>query len=294
MGVITMEITNKNIAKTIIPTGCTEHIVTLCRNQAAHHGPLPPFDIFGKSQVIPGYMVGRTTLYPWHVVLLVQKGELALRTEETNMTERIISANTLVFLPAHSRHVYGTNDKLALTWFHLNPECPTWHFLQQQESFFREHVGYDNLPELTMMLYRENSVTSLSGIGYHALQLVTAILEHKLQSFVVEDESERRLRQTFDIIETALEQSWTVHRIAQLCNWSEPNLYLATKKYYGCSPMAIVHAMRMKATRTILDNTSYKLDTIASMVGLGTGFALSRAFKKCYGVSPKCFRHAHK
>jgi transcriptional regulator GlxA family with amidase domain len=55
-------------------------------------------------------------------------------------------------------------------------------------------------------------------------------------------------------------------------------------------PREMVARLRMQRAGEMLRSTNYTLDRIASLVGYETPFALSRAFKKHAGVSPREYR----
>ena len=55
--------------------------------------------------------------------------------------------------------------------------------------------------------------------------------------------------------------------------------------------MAHLHELRMSAAANLLRLTPYKLEAVASMVGLGCAFSFSRAFRKFHGISPRDYRN---
>ena len=62
------------------------------------------------------------------------------------------------------------------------------------------------------------------------------------------------------------------------------------KRHLGQTPLQLVATVRMSRAAELLVCTNYKLQVIADMVGYGTAFSLSAAFKRYYGVSPAAYR----
>ena len=140
-----------------------------------------------------------------------------------------------------------------------------------------------------MLLYREYTLAQQpdTNICYHARRLIENMLVRKLQRFVNETESMRKIRKLFESIELSLDKNWTIQEMARQCGISQSALFTLAQQYYGQSPMARLESLRMTATANLLKNSNLKLDAIAPIVGFSTGFSLSRAFKRFYGLSPR-------
>ena len=287
-----MAIPDKNISQTTIPVGSTEYIVSyLCPENKNKEFPIA---MMGVSRLLKDYVVCRDRSYNWHVLMLIRQGELIFRNDaEKNPKFCKFKQETLLFLPAHSFYTYGANDELQIIWFHLNPEAATWHFLKNSNIFNVPADDEENFHSLIMLLYREYTLTMKpnSNICYYTEKLIEHMLERKLKLFITETESMRKIRKLFEKIELSLDQNWTVEKMAKQCNISQSLLYSLSQQYFGQSPMSRIHYLRMAAAANLLSNSDLKLDAIASMVWLGCGFSLSRAFKRFYGVSPKVYKN---
>ena len=281
----------KNITRTtFIPRGSVEHIVS--PSAAGNRKLSTSIALMGVSSLQPGYLVVRTPEYPFHVLLMVRSGTLRFRGRPELGEEREFVAGSMLFFPARSWYMYGTDMPLELVWFHLYPEAADWHFLKGVKRFHDTAVDLECLRSLVSVLYRENNGTIRddSGISQHGVRLVELLLHRILNRFAPESESAARLRSLFDVVELSLEKQWSVSAMARQAGISPSALYAVSRECFGVSPMAHLHELRMNAAANLLRNTTYKLDAIASMVGLGCGFSLSRAFRRFHGTSPREFR----
>lgn len=62
------------------------------------------------------------------------------------------------------------------------------------------------------------------------------------------------------------------------------------KEYTGSTPVQYILSLRISNAQTLLDNTSYNITEIASIVGYDNPLYFSRIFKKQCGLSPSEFR----
>lgn len=283
----------KNITRTtFIPRGSVEHIVAPAA--AANRKMTSSIDLMGISSLLPGYLVVRNPEYPFHVLLMIRRGVLRFRDRPETQAggEREFSAGSMLFLPARSWYMYGADAPLELIWFHLYPEAADWQFLKGVRRIHDTAVDLECLRSLVSVLYRESNGAERqdSGISQHGIRLVELLLHRILNRFAPESESAAKLRTLFDVVELSLERPWSVAAMARQAGISPSALFALSRENFGVSPMAHLHELRMNAAANLLRNTTYKLDAIASMVGLGCGFSLSRAFRRFHGISPREFR----
>ncbi len=287
-----MAIPIKNITRTTyIPKGSVEHIVSPSTAEKRTH--LSSIALMGISYLRPGYLVVRTPGYPHHVLLMIRRGILHFRNRPSEDSEEVFSSGSMLFLPADTWYLYTADEPLELVWFHLEPKAAEWHFLGYMEGFHDRAVDLECLRSLISVLYRESNATlkDESGLSWYGFRMIELLLRRILKRFVPEADHVKRVRTLFDSIELSLEKQWTVTAMARQAGISPSALYVVSRTCFGVSPMARLHELRMNAAANLLRNTTYKLDAIASMVGLGCGFSLSRAFRKFHGISPRDYRN---
>ena len=83
---------------------------------------------------------------------------------------------------------------------------------------------------------------------------------------------------------------WQVEELAQKASLSRAAFAQRFKALLGDTPVNYVTKVRIQKAMELLVRTEESIERIAETVGYGTGFALSKAFKRIAGVSPQHYR----
>jgi AraC-like DNA-binding protein len=85
---------------------------------------------------------------------------------------------------------------------------------------------------------------------------------------------------------------WTLARVAAEVGVSRATLAESFRNAVGTPPMTYLTEWRLALAADLLRQSDATLNAVARQVGYGSGFALSSAFKRVYGVSPQEHRSA--
>lgn len=246
--------------------------------------------IAGLSDTPVGYVVERRAP-PMHEVLftLAGQGKLQVGKNETPLTPGCV-----MLLPAGSRYRYTSDGgEWRIMWFH-GFGTSLWTELVHGCCQVREAFVMDELHRAMEGLLAETLRTDmLSGPLLNTFsQLIALLLQRELQTAKTPHEQKVRehLHALWSRVETRLDDEWTVERMAGELYMSEPHFFRACLQHMGCSPMRMLFRLRMQRAEELLTQHDYPLKTIAAMVGYGTPFAFSNAFKRYRGISPSEFR----
>ena len=87
-----------------------------------------------------------------------------------------------------------------------------------------------------------------------------------------------------------LEAPWTVARLSKAVGMSRAALARRFVATLAESPMRHLTRLRMERAAELLSTTEQRLASIAPQVGYDSEFALSRAFRRHFGVPPGAYR----
>ena len=85
-------------------------------------------------------------------------------------------------------------------------------------------------------------------------------------------------------------EKWTVDRLAAIAGMSRAGFSRRFTEVVGASPMAFVTDWRLTLAADLLCEPGETLASVAEQVGYANAFALSNAFKRVRGQSPKAWR----
>ena len=83
-----------------------------------------------------------------------------------------------------------------------------------------------------------------------------------------------------------------VEKLAELSGYSRMHLGRMIKKYYGKTPAALLHDIRMNLAAEYLQKTSFTIEAITSLVGFSSPSQFHAAFKNRYHCTPSAYRKA--
>jgi transcriptional regulator GlxA family with amidase domain len=85
-------------------------------------------------------------------------------------------------------------------------------------------------------------------------------------------------------------REWTVAALARVAGLSRAPFARRFHRATGTSPLRWLTAHRLELARQRLLESDLGLAAIASEIGYGSEFALSKAFKRLFGIAPRAFR----
>lgn len=272
-----------------IPDECRERFIHFGQDQA-RFWPQHEVDVSGLSDLTRGYYVERMK-FTSHVALVLTKGSLSYRDADG---EREIEAGQMMFMPAFWKCRYEVKDSCSMVWLHLNAQSPFWQDLKGSRAHVFQARNTSKIPLLMEILYEEiASPTEGNSVSQQLLcQLILQYLHDDLFAPPDASMARARLDACFRKVAEKPDYPWVVEDLCRMAFMSRPALFLAVQKLYGLPPMTIVRHQRLNAAARILLNTNEDLDFVARQTGFDSGYSLSRAFRKLYGMPPGRWRKA--
>jgi AraC family transcriptional regulator of arabinose operon len=247
---------------TLAGMGCLDAGYHICRANADHHFVL--FTLAGAGHVV------------------VETGS------------RDLNPGELLVAPAHTTYTCGAKEApWHAIWFHL-ANTHFWGSINRMGFCVRRSQA----AELVLHTMEQFLHETLSGEAesdrlaeLHAAAIL-AYLDREFAAGMVGRRQllQRRLAKLRDDLSTHLGRRWTVRDMAREAMLSPTHLTRLCHELFQTTPSHMLSQLRMQRARALLGETSFKLGTIAGMVGYGDTFAFSAAFKRMCGTSPSLYR----
>ena len=117
---------------------------------------------------------------------------------------------------------------------------------------------------------------------------------NKIMKGGAQDEYEKAVNKAIDYINNHLFETPDVKQLSLIANISKYHFHRIFKSIIGENIGEYINRIRLEYIAEYLQMTRYNLDEIALKTGYGTKHALSKAFKKHFGVTPSAFRSQDK
>lgn len=174
-----------------------------------------------------------------------------------------------------------------------------------------KHPIFDALPSLIKIAGSDNEVWSVVKLILSELnsgnKLDSAIIDRlaeilfiKILQIHVRDNDvnfgflaalrDRRIYRALELIHDAPERNWTLDMLGEGSGMSRATLARKFQEILGVSPMAYLNNWRVMRAYSLVKYSSTPLDKVAEATGFASSKTLTKAFKRCYGISPAILR----
>ena len=273
----------KNISnRVIIPKACRERFLPLDRPALR---PLSDCGVesAGVSELVAPFRIGRAAPN-FHVALFTLGGRAGWRTAAASGE---IKSGTFWFSPAGAGYEYWAEKNWRVVWFHLKADARA-----PGELISRDCSSGERLAAVCAGLLFEAQLASPSPIERAYADIVAELLRRELlpDARRAQTAQSRQLDELWSRVADDLQHPWRVEELAAEIHVSIVHFHRLVARTYGTTPLALITQLRMRRASEYLQQTDYKLEYIAQLVGFQTPFSFSRAFKQHTGTSPKTLR----
>lgn len=229
----------------------------------------------------------------WRIVphMHVTEGELIclLRGSyhvRSNGRVRDFSAGDVLFYPVGVQHEEWTDaqDPVEHVWIRFI--CP---LDQATRGMVSVHDHRGRITDLTKWLLADTPTLHHVGVRAEANAIFKALLlefDHAMR----QDTQPAWVNRVRDHIRAHMAETLSVAVLAQVAGFSPYYFMRVYRKVTGRTVMDDVRSLRVHHARELILNTRLPHKQIAAQTGLGDMCALSRAFRRTYGVAPRTLR----
>ncbi|PSL27943.1 AraC family transcriptional regulator [Dyadobacter jiangsuensis] len=217
-----------------------------------------------------------------------------------NVTQ--VHAGEVFILPVDMPHSYGADlqNPWSIYWLHLNgTHCgaaATTVMERDSEAFRAIQVGFSDERNA---LFTHIASTLLKGYSASNLLQANLALPHYLSSFIAPEHfgshqpsvsgaspTEKAIR----YMQANLSNSLSLDNIARSVNLSVSFFSRKFKKDTGYAPIEYFNYLRIQKACQLLHFNTWRINEVASAIGIDDPFYFSRLFKQQMGLSPAHYR----
>lgn len=200
----------------------------------------------------------------------------------------VVNPGEVWLVPAYYPHHYWVEDEWRYVWIHFRDEgyWSSWHALGERK--LRSH-RIDQLRRVAEGIVEQgerwdDDVEVMEG-------WVRLLIAYLRQELMEPDDNPHRWSATLADVwrEVRLNPArrWRTDDLAEMAHISPPHFNRLMRQIYGMSTNAMLAKIRMDKALMLMRGTDMKLEHIADLTGYSSGFALSKAFRRVFGDSPR-------
>lgn len=235
----------------------------------------------GCSNLSGKYCIGRTAPLE-HTLFYTLTGQGKLTTAEN---EILLGPNTLAILPSkQSFQISIAAQQWDIIWLNLS-HTQRWQHIAERKAQVLTHQKLASLHFAMELLYSEPDANLRKGV----MPILTHYLNTSLQN-EKQTTASSRLHTLFEDVGKRLQFDWTIEAMCKQVHYSPPHLHRLCQDQFGKSPIQKLIHIRIERAKSLLLNTQWPVQHIASYVGYTNIYNFSKSFKKLMLVSPSAFR----
>jgi AraC family transcriptional regulator, arabinose operon regulatory protein len=222
-----------------------------------------------------------------HTLLITIEGKGKVHTNDKIWD---ISPNTITILPAKRPFRFelcSNSSKWTMVWFLLY-DIDRWKDICLSERPVMRFDSCEKIWSLTSLIY--HNIEGRSTFRQLMISEVVKVLSNLDGQL---SDTLQRVMCQLNLVESQLQQDWTVTKIAAQCYLSEAQLNRVVKQIVGMSTRSYLIALRMRKAIDLLQHKDWSIKMISLRLGYNDANNFSHRFRKYYGISPREYRNHH-
>lgn len=222
------------------------------------------------------------------LLFFIKSGELYFEYRGQSFVAR---ANDVVFLDCNHMHCYYAKDEVSFYWFHFHGAATAAYcnlLWKNNGAHFSGLFGLEHDFASIISMLRMNAVAD-DRISYTIHHLL-ALLNNQGHSSHPES---TQITQAKEYMKAHLNEDISIAEVAEQVSMSRYHFSRRFRVETGMTPHAYLLDARIYYAKTRLVESDDSIEQIAMDCAFCSSSNFIRSFKKCTGMTPHHFRHAH-
>lgn len=220
--------------------------------------------------------------HPYHELIVMMRGNMRLQCADGHFT---LEAGDVVIYPAGMPHAEKSVPENPVESYYCSLKCPSAS--APGPGLVRRHDHSGRLRQIIRWLHADQGDRTPQAVAERSALFEAFITRFFIDSSGVETEMVRLVRA---FVKNHMEEHLTLERLAREAGLSPFHFARTYRRLTGLPPMKDVRRMRLDYARDLTMTASYPLKEIAQKAGFGNPYALSRLFRRFFGMPPGEFR----
>lgn len=210
----------------------------------------------------------------------------------TSNGKGVVEPGEVWIVPAFFPHHYWVEEEWRYVWVHFRDDgyWASWHALGERKM--RSH-RIEQLRRVAEGIVEQGERWDEVDVMEEWVRLLVSYLRREL---VDPDDPSRRwaavLADVWREVRINPARNWRAEELAAMAYSSQSHFNRLMRQLYGMSTNSMLAKIRLEKALTLMRGTAMTLERIAEATGYSNGFALSKAFRRVFGDSPR--RRANK
>ncbi len=244
----------------------------------------------GHSMLSKGSEIIREQDRPFHIMIISLSGKGKFVMEDGS--EFTLSPGEFFFSSSCGqghRHSPLT-DTWELCWIQIRKDA-SWLVNVPKDYTKSQSVCSAEIHDCFKSIIREEEA---QRAGYNFIQELTSqlLIEYIKRELNLSSYSGRsmdylkRFNELWRCVAANVSQKWNLDELCAYMNMSRAHLIRLCRDYYGMTPTAKVHQIKMSHANSMLRTLGYTVSEVAEEIGYESLSAFTSAFRKFYGFTP--------
>lgn len=199
----------------------------------------------------------------------------------------VVDPGEVWIVPARYPHHYWVEDVWRYVWIHFRDDglWASWHVAGERKM--RSH-RIEQLRRVAEGIIEQGERWDEPDVMEEWVRLLVAYLRRDLTA--ADDNTglwSAALADVWREVRLNPAKPWRAEELARLAHASLPHFNRLMRRTYGISTSAMLAKIRMEKALALMRGTRMTLERIAELTGYSSGFALSKAFRRVFGDSPR-------
>lgn len=198
----------------------------------------------------------------------------------------------------YQEYILYKNDETDIYWCHFGGNfaevlLKKYNLFDKRVISLKPKEEYNKL-YTNMRINLENKSKYFAELGSLYLQELMVMIADEINSQNETESFPASYLTALNYLNKNYYEKISVEELSKIATVNEKTVTRHFLKYQGQTPIKYLNNLRIEKAKTLLLQTSYKINEISLAVGFQDALYFSTLFKSLNGVSPREFRNTHK